>query len=47
VWALVQKCEAQPFLEAWADAYRTEFPQPAEAARFFTTAAGPAAFQLC
>ncbi len=47
VWALVKKFEAQPFLEAWAEAYRSKFPQQAEAARFFTTAAGPAAFEVC
>jgi galactokinase len=47
VWALVKRSETKPFLEAWAGAYRSEFPQQAEAALFFTTAAGPAAFQVC
>jgi galactokinase len=47
VWALIQKSQTGPFLAAWADAYRAEFPDHAEAALFFTTSAGPAAFQVC
>jgi galactokinase len=47
VWAMVETAKAEPFLTAWADAYRRKFPQNAEASSFFTTAAGPAAFRVC
>ncbi len=47
VWALIEESQAEPFLAAWAAAYRAEFPEQAETAAFFTTAAGPAAFQVC
>jgi len=47
VWALVEKPQTEPFLAAWAEAYLAKFPEAAEAASFFTTAAGPAAFQVC
>jgi galactokinase len=47
VWALVRKSEVKPFLRAWARSYRAEFPNDGEAAQFFITAAGPAAFQVC
>lgn len=47
VWALVQTSQTEPFLAAWSESYRAEFPQHAAAASFFTTAAGPAAFRVC
>ena len=47
VWALIEKSQTEPFLAAWAEAYRAKFPDDAEAASFFTTTAGPAAFQVC
>ena len=46
VWALIEKSQTEPFLAAWADAYRAKFPDDAEAALFFTTSAGPAALQV-
>ena len=46
VWALVEKAQAESFLEAWAASYRDQFPQDAKAASFLTTGAGPAAFQV-
>jgi galactokinase len=47
VWALVTKPESGRFLEAWAASYSERFPEAARDATFFTTAAGPAAFQVC
>ena len=47
VWALVETLQAGDFLSAWADAYRGNFPQHTELARFFATGAGPAAFRVC
>jgi len=47
VWALVKRSDAGPFLAAWSESYRAKFPENAPAAVFFTTAAGPAAFQVC
>ncbi|HUT89304.1 MAG TPA: galactokinase family protein [Thermoguttaceae bacterium] len=47
VWALIEKSQTEPFLAAWAEAYRAKFPEDAEAASFFATTAGPAAFQVC
>jgi len=47
VWALIEKRRTGSFLTAWAEAYRAKFPDEAEAALFFTTAAGPATFQVC
>ena len=46
VWALVPKAGGDDFLAAWAADYRQKFPQHAADCRFFTTAAGPAAFRL-
>jgi galactokinase len=47
VWALVAKTGADAFLESWAESYRGAFSDDALRASFFTTAAGPAAFQVC
>ena len=47
VWALVEKPQTERFLAAWSESYRAKFPEIAPAASFFTTAAGPAAFQVC
>ena len=47
VWALVETATADSFLAAWADGYRSKFPQNAEASEFVLTAAGPAAFRVC
>ncbi len=46
VWALVEKSRAEAMLRDWATGYRLEFPQHANAAEFFTTAAGPPAFRV-
>lgn len=43
VWALVDADDAPAFTEAWAAAYRAQFPEPGTRAMFFSTAAGPAA----
>lgn len=43
VWAMVRDREAEEFLTAWRAGYRAAHPAPAEAARFLTTTAGPAA----
>jgi len=43
VWALVRDDRAEPFLAAWSASYRGRYPQHAQAATFFLTAAGPAA----
>lgn len=47
VWALVETARLAPFLSDWARSYHDRFPQRAETSAFFSTAAGPAAFQLC
>ena len=47
VWALVETPKADDFLAAWADQYRSEFPDRARSAHFFATGAGPAAFRVC
>ncbi len=46
VWALVDASQADSFLAEWSGAYRQEFPEEGGAALFFTTHAGPAAFEL-
>jgi galactokinase len=46
VWALIPVDEVNGFRAAWADAYAAEFPERANAARFFTERPGPAAFEL-
>jgi galactokinase len=46
VWALVEKSRIEAFLANWEAAYKNKFPEPASRARFFSTAAGPAAFRL-
>ena len=45
VWALIEEEGAGAFLEAWTDRYEKAFPEAASRARFFTTQAGPAAFE--
>jgi galactokinase len=47
VWAMVATARAEGFLGSWSAAYREKFPQSAQAATFFLTAAGPAAFRVC
>ena len=46
VWALVEERESQSFSQRWRSAYLARFPSHSERARFFVTAAGPAAFRL-
>ena len=46
VWALVEDTRIDDFLTAWREAYLARFPQHAKASLFFTTAAGPAAFEI-
>jgi galactokinase len=43
VWALIDADRAESFLSAWADGYRTRFPERAGQAGFFLTRAGPPA----
>ncbi len=46
VWALVPAASSSQFLQAWSAAYHGEFPERAAASRFFTSPAGPAAFEV-
>lgn len=46
VWALVDASLADAFLAEWSESYRQQYPEEAQSALFFTTQAGPAAFQL-
>lgn len=46
VWAMVEEQHADSFIDTWADAYRTEFPEQAEHAAFISTKAGPPAMRL-
>jgi galactokinase len=46
VWALVRAEQAADFRKEWSDRYAGAFPQRLEAARFFHSQAGPAAFEL-
>jgi galactokinase len=46
VWALVPRNDADAFLIRWRDDYTSRFPQHAARSAFFTTAAGPAAFEF-
>ena len=46
VWALVQRADAERFVECWRDSYRVHFPQHTERATFFVTSAGPAAMRV-
>lgn len=46
VWALVQSSSAESFRRMWSDGYRTNFPEPASRAEFFTTLAGPPAVSV-
>ena len=46
VWAMVRTEQVDSFLANWAAAYRSRFPQHADKSQFFTTGAGPAAFQF-
>ena len=46
VWALVPVAEARDFLQRWSGAYHEQFPGRSSASRFFTSPAGPAAFEV-
>ena len=46
VWALVPAADVGRFTAAWSSAYADAFPDAAADARFFETAAGPAAVRL-
>jgi galactokinase len=46
VWALVEVSQVDAFLDEWSEGYRQLYPDQAAASLFFTTYAGPAAFQL-
>jgi len=46
VWAMVDSSRAETFLAEWSAAYHERFAQHAAASTFFTTAPGPAAFQV-
>lgn len=46
VWALVDARQVDTFLEEWSETYRLQYPDESASARFFASAAGPAAFQL-
>jgi galactokinase len=47
VWALVEDTRIDDFLSAWRQAYLARFPQHAKTSLFFSTGAGPAAFEIC
>ena len=46
VWALVTETGVEEFLKKWSIGYAEKFTEAALRARFFTTQAGPAAFEL-
>jgi galactokinase len=46
VWALATREGASDFLVRWRDDYKRHFPQHTARSAFFTTAAGPAAFEF-
>ncbi len=46
VWAMVPADESEKFCRHWRKKYAAAFPAEAEKAEFFTTAAGPAAFEI-
>jgi galactokinase len=46
VWALARRDSADAFLARWRDDYTSRFPQHATHSAFFTTAAGPPAFEF-
>jgi galactokinase len=46
VWALIQTDKARDFMGRWSARYAGAFGAAAEKAKFFITAAGPAAFEL-
>ncbi len=46
VWALVKEHEAEGMLADWKNAYYKAFPDAAQNSLFFTTPAGPSAFEL-
>jgi galactokinase len=46
VWALVAASDAEPFRQAWRNAYTAACPGPARRAEFFITGAGPALLRL-
>jgi galactokinase len=46
VWALIDAAAAPEFLPAWAAGYHAGFPDRAAASHFFTSPAGPSAFEL-
>lgn len=46
VWALVARDRAEALLEQWRGDYAREFPEEAQAASFFLTRPGPAAFEI-
>ena len=47
VWALVEDDKMDAFLNRWQENYRCEYPQRNGLSSFFSTAAAPAAFQVC
>ena len=47
VWAMVEEERMDAFLNIWGDDYRGKHPQHVELASFFSTAAAPAALQIC
>jgi len=46
VWAMVDRTRIDAFLTAWREAYLARYPQHAKTSLFFTTGAGPAAFEI-
>lgn len=47
VWAMVEAEKMDVFLNRWEEDYRRRHPQHGELSTFFSTAAAPAAFQVC
>ena len=46
VWAMIHTEDGAEFLQTWSAAYHDRFPGRASASRFFTSPAGPAAFEV-
>ncbi len=46
VWAMIESSRAETFLAAWAEAYRSRFPERARASSFSRVEAGPPALRV-
>ena len=46
VWALVSSARAEEFRDAWAESYRSRYPDRSEASQFLISGAGPSLIQF-